>query len=66
MGLTGSQYREFYDAVSRDVIPMKRTGTSEEMAKTILFMAADATYMTGATIVHDGGYVLSSPEPKTN
>lgn len=45
-------------------IPLKRFGTSEEMAKTILFLATDATYMTGAQIVVDGGVTINSPLPK--
>lgn len=35
--------------------PMKRLGTSEEVAKAVLFLAFDATYTTGAEIPVDGG-----------
>ncbi|MBU8908738.1 SDR family NAD(P)-dependent oxidoreductase [Desertibacillus haloalkaliphilus] len=37
--------------------PMKRLGTSEEMAKAVLFMASDdSTFMTGNSLVVDGGF----------
>ena len=35
-----------------------RTGTAEEVAKTLLYMIRDADYMTGTTIRLDGGYIL--------
>ncbi|MBS1984481.1 MAG: SDR family oxidoreductase [Bdellovibrionales bacterium] len=36
--------------------PMKRMGTSEEMAKVALFLASDdSSYMTGADVMADGG-----------
>jgi NAD(P)-dependent dehydrogenase (short-subunit alcohol dehydrogenase family) len=35
--------------------PMKRLGTSQEVAKAVLFLAFDATYTTGAEIPVDGG-----------
>ena len=36
--------------------PMKRFGTSEEIAKAVLFLAFDATFTTGAEIPVDGGW----------
>ena len=36
--------------------PMKRFGTSEEVAKAVLFLAFDATYTTGAELPVDGGW----------
>ena len=37
-------------------IPVKRIGTSEEVANVALFLASDeASYVTGTTIVADGG-----------
>jgi NAD(P)-dependent dehydrogenase (short-subunit alcohol dehydrogenase family) len=39
----------------RDTNPMKRFGTSDEIAKAVLFLAFDATYTTGAELPVDGG-----------
>src|SRR5579859_82049 len=38
------------------MVPMKRWGTSEEIAKAVLFLAFDATFTTGAEIPVDGGW----------
>ena len=41
-------------------IPMGRYGTAEEMAGLAVFLASDAAaYVTGATLVADGGYVVA-------
>lgn len=45
-GMTKEQFDAFVEHVTA-MTPMARFGTSEEMATTILFMATDATYMTG-------------------
>jgi 3-oxoacyl-[acyl-carrier protein] reductase len=43
-------------------IPLKRLGTPEEAAKVIAFLLSDdASYITGQTIVVDGGELTSSP-----
>jgi NAD(P)-dependent dehydrogenase (short-subunit alcohol dehydrogenase family) len=40
-------------------IPLRRTGTPEEMANMIVFLASDAaSYVTGQTIGVDGGPAL--------
>ncbi len=39
-----------------EAIPMKRFGTSEEVAKAVLFLAFDATFTTGAELAVDGGW----------
>ena len=36
--------------------PMKRFGTSEEIAKAVIFLAFDATFTTGAELPVDGGW----------
>jgi NAD(P)-dependent dehydrogenase (short-subunit alcohol dehydrogenase family) len=38
------------------MVPMRRWGTSEEIAKAVLFLAFDATFTTGAEIPVDGGW----------
>ena len=38
------------------IIPMKRFGLSEEIAKAVLFLAFDATFTTGAELPVDGGW----------
>jgi len=38
------------------MVPMKRWGTPEEIAKAVLFLAFDATFTTGAEIPVDGGW----------
>jgi NAD(P)-dependent dehydrogenase (short-subunit alcohol dehydrogenase family) len=38
-----------------EAVPMKRFGTSEEVAKAVLFLAFDATFTTGAELPVDGG-----------
>ena len=44
----------------RDGVPMKRYGTSEEIAATIAFLVSDgAAYITGQNIRVDGGLTRS-------
>jgi len=38
------------------MVPMKRLGTSDEIAKAVLFLAFDATFTTGAELPVDGGW----------
>jgi NAD(P)-dependent dehydrogenase (short-subunit alcohol dehydrogenase family) len=38
------------------VVPMARFGTSDEIAKAVLFLAFDATFTTGAELPVDGGW----------
>ncbi len=39
---------------------LQRTGTAEEVAKTVLFLIKDADYMTGSVLKLDGGFTLGS------
>ncbi len=43
-------------AQMREAIPMKRLGTAEELATAVLFLAFDATFMTGVELPVDGGW----------
>ena len=44
--------------------PLGRLGTPEDVANAVLFLASDeAAYITGTTIVVDGGQIL--PEAKS-
>ena len=36
-------------------VPMKRYETANEVAKLFVFVASEATFMTGQTILSDGG-----------
>jgi NAD(P)-dependent dehydrogenase (short-subunit alcohol dehydrogenase family) len=42
--------------IASSMIPMKRFGFSEEIAKAVLFLAFDATFTTGAEFPVDGGW----------
>jgi len=45
------------DAFFAENSPLKRTGTTDEMAKGFLFLASsDSSYMTGGDLVLDGGF----------
>ena len=50
---------EEFDELSRQRIishtPLKREGTPEDIAKAVLFLLSEATYVTGETINVDGG-----------
>jgi NAD(P)-dependent dehydrogenase (short-subunit alcohol dehydrogenase family) len=37
------------------LVPMKRFGTSEEVAKAVLFLGFNATYTNGVELPVDGG-----------
>ena len=44
------------------MIPLQRFGKSEDIAKSALFLASDAaSYITGQTIIVDGGVSLTMP-----
>ena len=53
-GLTQEQIQGFKDHITSQVA-LKRIGTSEEVAAAVLFLAADATFVTGAELVVGGG-----------
>ena len=47
------------DRLAADAVPLRRAGTPDEVAALITFLASPScAYMTGETVVLDGGYVL--------
>jgi NAD(P)-dependent dehydrogenase (short-subunit alcohol dehydrogenase family) len=58
--MAGPEYEpggEWYHLL--EMIPMKRLGKPEELGGLAVFLASDAsTYMTGETVVIDGGYTI--------
>ena len=55
-GLTAAQKDAFIEG-AKTRIPLGRTGTAEEVAAAALYLAADATYTTGAELFVDGGLI---------
>jgi NAD(P)-dependent dehydrogenase (short-subunit alcohol dehydrogenase family) len=53
-GMTREQIDGFKDTLTAQV-PLKRMGTSEEVAAAALFLAADATFVTGTELIVGGG-----------
>jgi 3-oxoacyl-[acyl-carrier protein] reductase len=62
-GVQAERSPEFIRAMER-AVPLGRLGTPRDVAHAVLFLASDeAAYVTGTTIVIDGGQIL--PEAKT-
>jgi NAD(P)-dependent dehydrogenase (short-subunit alcohol dehydrogenase family) len=55
-GLTPAQKESFVEG-AKTRIPLGRTGTVQEVAAAALYLAADATYTTGAELFVDGGLI---------
>jgi NAD(P)-dependent dehydrogenase (short-subunit alcohol dehydrogenase family) len=55
-GLTPAQKDNFIEG-AKSRIPLGRTGTAAEVAAAALYLAADATYTTGAELFVDGGLI---------
>ncbi len=55
LGMTEEQVKQFTDSAV-DKIPLGRTGTLDEIAKVVSFLASDeSSYITGVELVVDGG-----------
>jgi NAD(P)-dependent dehydrogenase (short-subunit alcohol dehydrogenase family) len=55
-GFTPAQKDSFVEG-AKTRIPLGRTGTTAEVAAAALYLAADATYTTGAELFVDGGLI---------
>lgn len=55
-GLTPEQAKNFRESTG-ERIPMARIGTADEVARAALYLAADATFTTGAELFVDGGFI---------
>ena len=48
--------REDQDRVVKQIVPMGRQGTPDEIAPMVVYLASDgSTYMTGQALIIDGG-----------
>jgi NAD(P)-dependent dehydrogenase (short-subunit alcohol dehydrogenase family) len=55
MGMTEEQIKEYAESVT-DKIPLGRTGTLDEVAKVVSFLASEeSSYVTGIELSVDGG-----------
>ena len=55
MGMSKEASDQVY-AKMKEIVPMKRIGRPEEIAKAVAFLAIDAIYTTGAELPVDGGW----------
>jgi NAD(P)-dependent dehydrogenase (short-subunit alcohol dehydrogenase family) len=54
------------EAVPRPALPLRRAGSANEVAAAIVWLASDAaSYLTGTTVVVDGGATLMGPQLAT-
>jgi NAD(P)-dependent dehydrogenase (short-subunit alcohol dehydrogenase family) len=55
-GMDDAQIDAYADGL-KTVIPLQRIGRPEEVAATVLFLAADATFITGEEVIVGGGLI---------
>ncbi|SKC98528.1 NAD(P)-dependent dehydrogenase, short-chain alcohol dehydrogenase family [Chitinophaga ginsengisegetis] len=65
MGVSGASKEELlaFEKIGEAVTPLKRNGSTEEVAKAALFLAFDATFTTGEELTVDGGLSKSLTPP---
>uniref|UniRef100_A0A914DH78 SDR family oxidoreductase n=1 Tax=Acrobeloides nanus TaxID=290746 RepID=A0A914DH78_9BILA len=64
-GTSDAAQAKFEATWVKEMVPMQRSGTSEEIANVICFLASDeASFMTGSIVVADGGLICHSPSQK--
>jgi NAD(P)-dependent dehydrogenase (short-subunit alcohol dehydrogenase family) len=63
LGMTEEQTAGFFEGVVKQV-PLGRLGRPEEVARAVLFLATDATYIVGTELVIDGGLIDAAPMPE--
>ena len=62
------EYRAEFERRGAETTPLGRAGTAEEVAAAALFLAFDATFITGAELLVDGGIsrcALDAPTPRS-
>lgn len=58
LGAFGARDTEQLQRIATELHPLGRLGNADEIAKGILFLASDdSSYMTGAELIIDGGYI---------
>lgn len=64
-GTSEAEQKKFEETWVKEMVPMQRSGKSEEIANVICFLASDeASFMTGSIVVADGGLICHSPSQK--
>jgi len=65
-GVSAVGQKVFESTWVKQMVPMQRSGTSEEIANVVCFLASEeASFMTGSMVVADGGLICHSPSQKT-